>query len=166
MRSGIRYLLPDYEKKRKIGFDVSKWHQPRVHVWRNVEVMMHTPTGKSARQNPIYFPKKANGDMVGGAPRTYMRMDWEKAAPTITMFNHTISSFQNVHPGRQLEDGLYSDARVLSIFEMLRVMSLPDDWNIPDWAEESLIRKVIGEGIPPLAVKRIVGNIPILKPKK
>lgn len=161
-----RHIFPDYEKKRKIGFDVSKWHQPRVHVWRNVEVMMHTPTGKSARQNPIYFPKKANGDMVGGAPRTYMRMDWEKAAPTITMFNHTISSFQNVHPGRQLEDGLYSDARVLSIFEMLRVMSLPDDWNIPDWAEESLIRKVIGEGIPPLAVKRIVGNIPILKPKK
>jgi DNA (cytosine-5)-methyltransferase 1 len=124
--------------------------------------MMHTPTGQSARKNPVYYPKKANGEMVGGAPRTYMRMDWSKAAPTITMFNHTISSFQNVHPGRQLDNDLYSDPRVLTIFEMLRVMSLPDNWDIPSWANEGLIRKVIGEGIPPLAVKRIVGAIPEL----
>lgn len=151
-----RYIFPDFEIKRKQGLEVSKWHQPRMHVWRNVEVMMHTPTGKSARQNPVYYPKKQDGSMVGGAPRTYMRMDWDKAAPTITMYNHTISSFQNVHPGRPIGNGLYSDARVLTIFEMLRVMSLPDNWNIPEWADESLIRKVIGEGIPPLAVKRIV----------
>ena len=77
------------------------------------------------------------------------------------MYNHTISSFQNVHPGRYIGDGLYSDPRVLTIFEMLRVMSLPDNWAIPDWAEESLIRKVIGEGIPPLAVKRIVEALPV-----
>ena len=42
---------------------------------------------------------------------------------------------------------------------MLRLMSLPDNWNIPDWASESLIRKVIGEGVPPLAVKRIVETL-------
>jgi DNA (cytosine-5)-methyltransferase 1 len=152
----FRHIFPDYELKLRKGLEISKWHYPRPHVWRNVEVMMHTPTGCSARTNPIYFPKKKDGTMVGGAPRTYMRMDWDKAAPTITMFNHTISSFQNVHPGRLLSDGLYSDARVLTIFEMLRVMSLPDDWNIPDWASEHLIRSVIGEGVPPLAVKKIV----------
>lgn len=39
---------------------------------------------------------------------------------------------------------------------MMRVMSLPDDWNIPYWASEHLIRTVIGEGVPPMAVKRIV----------
>ena len=155
-----RGVFPDFEKKRKEGLAVSKWHQPRQHVWRNVEVMMHTPTGKSARQNPVYFPKKADGTMVGGAPRTYMRMEWNKPAPTITMFNHTISSFQNVHPGRPIGNGLYSDARVLTILEMFRVMSLPDDWNVPEWATESLVRKVIGEGIPPLAVKKIVKTIP------
>ena len=42
---------------------------------------------------------------------------------------------------------------------MMRVMSLPDDWNIPEWASESLIRTVIGEGIPPLAVKKIIGEL-------
>lgn len=151
-----RKFFPDYEKKAEAGRRVSKWHVPRMHVWRNVECMMHTPTGQSARKNPVYFPKKANGEMVGGAPRTYMRMEWDKAAPTITSYNHTISSFQNVHPGRLLEDGTYSDPRVLTIFEMMRVMSLPDDWNIPYWASEQLIRTVIGEGVPPMAVKKIV----------
>lgn len=156
----FRSVFPDYELKRKKGLEVSKWHYARPHVWRNVEVMMHTPTGCTARKNPVFFPKKKDGTMVGGAPRTYMRMDWDKAAPTITSYNHTISSFQNVHPGRLIEEtGLYSDARVLTIFEMLRVMSLPDNWDIPSWASEALIRKVIGEGVPPLAVKRIVEEL-------
>lgn len=89
-----------------------------------------------------------------------MRMDWNKPAPTITSYNHTISSFQNVHPGKLDEKtGLYTEPRVLTIFEMMRVMSLPDDWNIPEWASESLIRTVIGEGIPPLAVKKIIGEL-------
>lgn len=154
-----RGIFPDYEKKKKEGLKVSKWHYPRPHVWRNVECMMHTPTGQSARKNEFYFPKKPNGEMVGGAPRTYMRMDWDKPAPTITIYNHTISSFQNVHPGRLNEDGTYSDARVLTIFELMRVMSLPDDWDIPEWASEHLIRTVIGEGVPPLAVKRLVQEL-------
>ncbi len=159
-----RGVFPDYEKKLKSGLVVSKWHFPKDHVWRNVEVMMHTPTGCSARQNPVHFPKKKDGTMVGGAPRTYMRMDWDKAAPTITSYNHTISSFQNVHPGRLDEKtGLYSDARVLTIFEMIRIMSLPDDWDIPDWASTQLIRAVIGEGVPPEAVRRIVAELKITR---
>lgn len=155
-----RYVFPDYEKKKREGLKVSKWHIPREHVWRNVECMMHTPEGMSARKNNIYFPKKKDGTMVGGAPRTYMRMEWDKPAPTITAYNHTISSFQNVHPGRPIgNSGLYSDARVLTIFELFRVMTLPDDWNIPDWASEQLIRQVIGEGIPPLMIKKIVHQL-------
>lgn len=156
-----RDVFPEYEEKLKRGLAVSKWHFPKDHVWRNVEAMMHTPTGCSARQNEVYFPKKKDGTMVGGAPRTYMRMDWDKPAPTITSYNHTISSFQNVHPGRLLPDGTYSDARVLTIFEMIRIMSLPDDCNIPDWASTQLIRTVIGEGVPPEAVRRIVKELKI-----
>lgn len=160
--SAHRGELPDYEKKATEGLKVSKWHVPREHVWRNVEVMMHTPTGKSARKNPVYFPKKKDGTQVGGAPRTYMRMDWDRPAPTITIFNHTISSFQNVHPGRPyVKNGetLYSDPRVLTILELMRVTTLPDDWNIPDWASPTLVRQVIGEGIPPLVIKKIVAQL-------
>ena len=40
-------------------------------------------------------------------------------------------------------------ARVLTLYELFIVSSLPVDWNVPAWAKESLIRHVIGEGIPP-----------------
>jgi DNA (cytosine-5)-methyltransferase 1 len=67
-----------------------------------------------------------------------------------------------VHPGRPTDQaGVFSDARVLTIFELMRVMTLPDDWNIPDWASENLIRQVIGEGIPPLAIKKVVAELAI-----
>ena len=92
-----RYRFPDYEVKRKAGLKVSKWHTPPIHSWKQIEWMMHTPSGASAFKNDYHFPKKDNR-RIKGAPRTYMRMDWDKAAPTITSYNHTISSFQNVHP--------------------------------------------------------------------
>ncbi len=162
-----RHHFPDYEEKRARGLAVSKWHYPPQHVWRNIEVMMHTPEGQSARKNPVFFPKKKDGTMVGGALRTYMRMEWKRPAPTVTAYNRTISSFQNVHPGRPAEkDGIYSDARVLSIFELMRITTLPDNWDIPEWATETLIRTVIGEGIPPLLIKRLVGELKINISKK
>lgn len=155
-----RHIFPDFEKKKEEGLKISKWHCPREHVWRNVECMMHTPEGTSARKNAVFYPKKGDGTMVGGAPRTYMRMEWNRPAPTITAYNHTISSFQNVHPGRKTnQEGIYSDARVLTIFELMRVMSLPDNWRIPDWASPKLIREVIGEGIPPLMIKKIIAQL-------
>lgn len=65
-----------------------------------------------------------------------------------------------VHPGRKIAGtNLYSDPRVFSIYELLVVMSLPLDWNIPDWANERFIRRVIGEGIPPFMVKRIMEEL-------
>lgn len=153
-------MFPEYEEKRKKGLAVSKWHVARQHVWRNVEVMMHTPTGKSAKDNPVYYPKNKEGKLVGGSCCAYKRMDWNKPAPTVTTYNHTISSFHNVHPGHlDSKTGLYSDARVLTVFELMRVTTLPDDWNIPDWASENLVRQVIGEGIPPLAIKKVVAEL-------
>ena len=60
-----------------------------------------------------------------------------------------------------IKDGevLYSDPRVLTIYEILIVSSLPLDWPIPMWANESLIRKVIGEGIPSKLIKVIVEQL-------
>ena len=154
-----RKFFPDYEKKRKAGLKVSKWHYARPHVWRNVEVMMHTPTGCSAKKNPVYYPKNNQGKMVGGSGSTYMRMDWDKPAPTVTTYNHTISSLHKVHPGSLLPDGTYSDPRVLTVLVLMRITTLPDNWNIPNWATESLVRVVIGEGIPPLAIKKVVAEL-------
>ncbi len=149
-----RYRFPDYEVKREAGLKVSKWHIPPVHSWKQIEWMMHTPSGTSAFKNDYHFPKKDNR-RIKGAPRTYMRMDWDKPATTVLQNSGVISTFSTVHPGRPIvestddKERIYSDARVLTIYELLIVSSLPLDWNIPEWADDILIRKVIGEGIPP-----------------
>jgi DNA (cytosine-5)-methyltransferase 1 len=75
------------------------------------------------------------------------------------MRNDAISSQLNVHPGRKLKNGTYSDARVLTPLELMLLSSLPQDWNIPDNTPELLIRKCIGECIPPLLIKNIVAQI-------
>lgn len=155
-------IFPDFESKKAEGLKISKWHFPPKHIYRQVYSLMHTPTNQTAFNNIDEFrPKKEDGTFVKGFKNTYKRQDWNKPAYTITMYNRTIGSQNNVHPGRYLgtdAEGydIYSDARVLSVYELLLVSSLPKDWNIPDWADDRLVRQVIGEGIPPVLVKNIV----------
>ncbi len=154
----INYFVGN-DKKIEECKKVHKWHVPREHSLRHVEIMQHTPTGHSAFENKIYYPKKIDGTRVKGYNTTYKRMEWDKPAPTITMANGSISSQCNVHPGRLNKDGTYSDARVLTIYEIMKLFTIPDDWNIPEWANDNFIRKVIGEGIPPLLIYKIVSNM-------
>ena len=158
-----RTYFPDFEKKRVEGLKVSKWHYPPVHSWKHILWMMHTPSGKSALYNKKFFPVKDNGEKINGRLSCYRRFDWDRPANTITQNNGVISSACCVHPGRKIGnvdgENIYSDPRVLSIYELMIVSSLPLNWNIPEWADEKLIRNVIGEGIPPLMVKCIVGTL-------
>lgn len=156
-------MFPEYENKKRRGLEVSKWHYPPTHNKRHVEWMMHTPSGCSSIYNEVYYPKKPDGTRISAHENQYRRHDWNKPCRTITQNNGVISSLCCVHPGyRYISDNgeeLYSDARVFSIYELLIVSSLPADWKIPNWAKESLIRHVIGEGIPPLLVKRIMEEL-------
>ena len=142
---------------------MSKWHFPPTHSWKQVECMMHTPTGKSAIYNDKYYPQKADGVRVKAHHNHYRRLKWDMPCRTITQNNGVISSLACVHPGREYrnESGemLYSDPRVLTIYELLIVMSLPLDWPIPEWASETFIRKVIGEGIPSKLVRAITQEL-------
>ena len=101
---------------------------------------------------------------IYGFTTAYKRMSWDKPAPTVTMTNGSISSQNNVHPGRLNDDGTFSDARVLTIREVLLVCGLPPDL-LDSFAHEivddtkfkfksgkfgydyhpSFIRKVLGE---------------------
>ena len=148
--------LPSLESGEKSDI---KWHFARKHDPRHVLWMKHTKTGTSAFENEEYYPKKKDGTRTKGYQSSYRRMEWDEPAPTITMRNDAISSQRNVHPGRLLKDGTYSDARVLTPLELFILTSLPRDWGIPDDTPEILIRQVIGESIPPLMVKAIVGGI-------
>jgi DNA (cytosine-5)-methyltransferase 1 len=152
--------FPDFEKKKEAGLAISKWHYPPTHSWKQVEWMMHTPTGKSAIYNEVYYPQKADGTHVKAHHNHYRRLKWDMPCRTITQNNGVISSLACVHPGNpyinEKGEELYSDPRVLTIYELLIVMSLPLDWPIPEWANEGLIRNVFGEGIPSRLVRELM----------
>jgi DNA (cytosine-5)-methyltransferase 1 len=161
-QSEKRYNFPEFKIKKEAGLKVSKWHYPPTHSWHLIETMIHTPTGKSAFENDFFYPKKSNGDKVKGRISCYKRYRWDNPANTVTQNNGVISSAVCVHPGRKIIKNntvTYSDPRVLTIFELMIISSLPKNWDIPDWASEKLIRNIIGDGIPPLLVKRIMKEL-------
>jgi len=163
LREGLTETVtrfPQYEEKRIKALAVSKWHYPPTHSWKQVEWMMHTPSGKSAIYNEKFYPQKVDGTPVKAHHNHYRRLKWDMPCRTITQNNGVISSLACVHPGRPYKNDngevIYSDARVLTIYELLIVMSLPLNWPIPEWAKETFIRKVIGEGIPSRLVREIM----------
>lgn len=166
LREGLEFTLekfPHFLEKKEKALKISKWHMPPLHSWKQVEWMMNTPSATSAIYNKVYFPKKENGVPVKAHHNHYRRMDWNKPSRTMTQNNGVMSSLCCVHPGHEIEISknkfLYSDPRVLTIYELLIVSSLPIDWPIPEWANDNFIRKVIGEGIPPLLVKKIFTDL-------
>ena len=160
----LRTMFPHFDERRTTALKISKWHIPPEHIKRQVVVMQHTPSGHTAFDNDVYFPVKSNGDAVKGYRNTYKRQNWDTAAYTVTMDNRKISSQNNVHPGRleyTTDDGedIYSDARTLTLYELMIIMSLPKDWPIPDNVSVAFLRRIIGEGIPPLFVRKVFENI-------
>lgn len=138
--------LPSLESGEDSGIP---YHKAKKHNDRHILFMKHTPSGKTAFNNEIYYPKKEDGTRIKGFKTTYKRMSWDRPAPTITMANGSVSSQNNVHPGRLLENGTYSDARVLTLLELIILTGLDENWKIPDNASKNLVRIALGECIPP-----------------
>lgn len=165
LREGYEFTInkfPDFEKKKLLAEKVSKWHRPPVHTWRLVEWMMHTPTNDSAIHNQVFYPRKTDGTRISAHYNQYRRLAWDTPCRCLTQNNGVISSLACVHPGRPyMKDGevLYTNPRVLTIYEIMIVSSMPLDWPIPSWANENLIRKVIGEGIPSRLIKVILEEL-------
>lgn len=140
-----------------------KYHYALKHSPMHIEVMAHTPEGCSAMKNEVFYPRKKDGTKVSGFHNTYNRMRWDEPCAAVTTNSGTISGHNNVHPGRLLPDGTYSDARVLTMLELLIVSSLPQDWNLPKDYKESTVRTLIGEAIPPKLLYKVLST---LKKKK
>jgi len=146
-----------------------KWHSMghKIHNDNHISWIRHTPTGKTAFENRVNYPQIVDKDTglvrpIKGFSTTYKRIEWDKPAPTVTMMNGSINSQNNCHPGRKLLDGTYSDARVLTIKELLAIIGMPEDW--VDHLEhtkkrENFLRKVLGECFPPHMSKNIIKEI-------
>lgn len=157
-------LFPEYKERASKALKISPWHIPPHHILRQVITMQHTPTGCSAFDNDKYKPRKKNGEIVKGFHNTYSRQRWDVPAYTIAMSNNQISTQNSVHPGRYLGkdnngDDVYSDPRVFTIYELMRIMSIPDDWPIPTTVSKQYLRHIIGEGVPSLLIKKIFEQI-------
>lgn len=135
------------------------WHFAKKHNERAVLALKHTPTGKSAIANEVYYPKKEDGTRIKGFHNTFKRMGWDQPCPTRTTFSGSMSSHNNVHPGRLLPDGTYSDARVLTLLEIFIVSSIPKDIEFPKGSTDTFIRTIIGESIPPRLMMKVIEKI-------
>lgn len=161
-------LFPDYERKRKEGLAVSKWHYPPKHKLRHVIAMQHTPEGCTAWDNKIFYPTLKDGSKSKGYKNTYKRQWWDKPAYTVTKYTSRIGSQENGHPGYPIIDSLdeekriWSDPRTMTIFELMRISSLPDDWGIPDETSSNVIREIIGEGVPPKLIESAIKELEVL----
>lgn len=92
----------------------------------------------------------------------FRRMFWNLPAPCITTRNDQLASQSTIHP---------RDDRVLSIRELMRLMTIPDDFK---WVEsenysteaidrnETLIRQSIGEAVPTYIIQQIAHNIVVM----
>ena len=104
--------------------------------------------------------------LIRGFKTSYRRLKWDSPASTITQNSGVISSDMKGHPGQN---------RVLSVREILLLSTLQGHpgaeypWNgryrftsAREGGSEfapKLVRQVIGESIPPLAMARIVGHL-------
>ena len=153
--------LPSLESGEKSGI---KWHDGPKHKPEHILWMRHTPTGQTAKKNPVYYPQKPNGERIKSYADTFMRLKWDAVCPTRTMNSKGLSSSHNCHPGRPYVDTetgetLYTDARALSLLELFIVTSLPEDMDFPEWATDKLIRDVVGEGVPPKMMEAFIKKI-------
>lgn len=152
--------LPSLESGEKS--DIHKWHKAKTHNKKHIKWLSHTPTGKTAFDNSIFFPQK-DGRRIKGFKTTYKRITWDNPSPTITMSSGSISSQNNVHPGNSYEkDGetLYDNARALTVYEIMLLTGLDDAWD-PPTSNEKIVRDIIGEAVPPKMIYHIINNIPI-----
>ena len=158
-------LFPDFEQKKQKGLKFSNWHRPPIHNLKHVTIMQKTPSGCTAFDNEIYYPKKDDGSRVKGHYNHYRRLAWDKPSRSLTQNNGVISSLACVHPGRLLRKGnekqrIYSDARCFTMEELFIISSIKFQNKLPLSIDDKLIRKIIGEGIPPLLVRKIFEVLP------
>lgn len=172
----IRQVIGDLQSLNKMG-EISKndiYHSFRKYNPEMRKWISDLKEGQSAFDNtdptklPHYykngvkvFCKKKNGDK-------YTRQFWDKIAPCIHTRNDILASQNTIHP---------QDDRVFSVRELMRFMSVPQDFQ---WTDKTLnelnklnecekqnfikqndinIRQSIGEAVPTVIFNQIAKNI-------
>lgn len=157
-------MFPHFKRKAAKGRKFSSWHIPPIHPKKDVIAMQKTPTGQTAFDNAIFFPKRHDGKPMSGHSNHFRRMRWDKPSRTLTQNNGVMSSLACVHPGKTLRAGdessrLYSDPRSFSIKELFTIFSINFENKVDPNTSQVFLRRIAGEGIPPLLVKELFNSI-------
>ena len=168
LREAIGDLAPlDYCQKDATDY----LHFARHFPEEQLDWIKHIKEGQSAFDQPIeyqpgHYDENGNKVVNKGAymGNKYRRLTWDKVCSCIHTRNDVLSSQDTIHP---------TDNRVLSIRELMRVMTIPttfhwtnyDDSVTIDNADEYLkanelnIRRCIGEAVPTQIMKSVSSKI-------
>lgn len=172
----IRELISDLPKLPNMGdiSDADIYHAFRPYAERMLPWIKETKEGKSAfeNQDPSKRPHSiVDGKLVPNQNKNgdkYRRLYWDSIAPCVHTRNDILASQNTVHPEQH---------RVFSIRELMRFMSIPDDFK---WSKHTLeelnslsvddkkqflkknemnIRQCLGEGVPTGVFRNIAKKI-------
>ena len=168
LREAIGDLAPlDYCQKDALDY----LHFARPFPEEQLDWIKHLKEGQSAFDQPIeyqpgHYDRDGNKVVNKGAymGNKYRRLVWDKVCSCIHTRNDVLSSQDTIHP---------TDNRVLSIRELMRVMTIPTTFQWTDYdaevtidkadeylkANELNIRRCIGEAVPTQIMKNIAYKI-------
>lgn len=172
----LRDAIGNLPSLKKMG-EISKsdiYHNYRPYSEHMLSWIEHTKEGQSAFDNedPKRRPHQIkNGKLVHNENKNgdkYSRCYWDKVAPCVHTRNDIFASQATIHP---------KDNRVLSVRELMRIMSVPESFN---WVAMSLdelnklseeekrkilkkeeinIRQSLGEAVPTVIFNSIAKNL-------
>ncbi len=172
----LRDAIGDLPSLKKMG-EISKndiYHNFRPYSEHMLSWIEHTKEGQSAFDNedPKRRPHQIkNGKLVHNENKNgdkYSRCYWDKVAPCVHTRNDIFASQATIHP---------KDNRVLSVRELMRIMSVPESFNwvamplnelnkLPEEEkrkilkkEEINIRQSLGEAVPTVIFNSIANNL-------
>lgn len=146
-------------------------HFARIFPIEQLDWIRNIKEGQSAFDQPVEFQpgrldEQGNKIVNKGAyiGNKYRRLTWDKVCSCIHTRNDVLSSQDTIHP---------SDNRVLSIRELMRVMTIPDSFRWTDHDEnvtaenadvylkknELNIRRCIGEAVPTQIMKSVSSKV-------
>lgn len=157
----------DYGQKDKEDY----LHFARLFPIEQLDWIRNIKEGQSAFDQPIefqpgHFDEQGNKVVNKGAymGNKYRRLTWDKVCSCIHTRNDVLSSQDTIHP---------SDNRVLSIRELMRVMTIPTSFHWTDYDDsvtmenaddylkenELNIRRCIGEAVPTQIMKSVSSKV-------
>ena len=168
LREAIGDLAPlDYGQRDKEDF----LHFARQFPIEQLEWIKNTKEGQSSFDQPLefqpgHYDKHGNKVVNKGAymGNKYRRLTWDKVCSCIHTRNDVLASQDTIHP---------SDNRVLSIRELMRVMTIPTTFHWTDYddsvtidnaddylkANELNIRRCIGEAVPTQIMRSVSSKV-------